>query len=304
MTLKQLEVFLAVADTRSFSKGGEMVRLAQSTASQHVRALEDELDIRLFERASTHVRLTEVGRLFYEHAARICRQCSDAVEAVRRFQGLEQATLRLGASTIPAACLIPDLLGHFAAAWPGVTLELQQGDSLEVIRLLQDDLVELAIVGVRPDGDVLKFEELLTERIVLVGASRLVTDTEVTIADLQTLPLIQREPGSGTRQAVDTALHKAGIDPRTLRVIAHLGSSEAVRRAVLSGAGYAFLSTLAIGRELAEGTLTKVNVQEFNVERSFYLVWRKGTEFSPAAEAFVSQIRKTCCQELSSCSQH
>ncbi len=297
MTLKQLEVFLAVADTRSFSKGGEMVRLAQSTASQHIRALEDELGVRLFDRASTHVRLTEVGRLFYEHAARICRHCSDAIAAVRRFQGLEQATLRLGASTIPAACLIPDLLGQFAATWPGVTLELQQGDSLEVIRLLQDDLVELAIVGVRPDEDTVRFEELLTERIVLVGSSRLGSDTAVTLTDLQTLPLIQREPGSGTRQAVDTALHKAGIDPRTLRVIAHLGSSEAVRRAVLSGAGYAFLSTLAIGRELAEGVLSEVKVQEFNVERSFYLIWRRGTEFSPAAEAFVSQIKTACRQE-------
>lgn len=298
MTLKQLEVFLSVADTRSFSKGGEMVRLAQSTASQHIRALEDELGIRLFERASTHVRLTEVGRLFYEHAARICRQCSDAIDAVRRFQGLEQATLRLGASTIPAACLIPDLLGHFSVAWPGVTLELQQGDSHEVIRLLQDDLVELAIVGVRPDDDTVRFEELLTERIVLVGAARLVTNTAVTIAHLQELPLIQREPGSGTRQAVDTALHKVGIDPRTLRVIAHLGSSEAVRRAVLSGAGYAFLSTLAIGRELAEGSLSEVRVQEFNVERSFYLVWRRGTEFSPAAEAFIAQIKAVCSQGL------
>jgi len=153
MTFKQLEVFLAVADTRSFSKGGEVVSLAQSTASQHIRALEDELQARLFDRSASQVSLTEAGRLFYDHADRICRCCSEAIEAVRRFQGLEQATLRVGASTIPAACLIPDLLGRFTAAWPGVRLELQQGDTREVLRLLQDDLVELAVVGGRPTED-------------------------------------------------------------------------------------------------------------------------------------------------------
>lgn len=292
MTLKQMEVFLAVADTRSFSKGGESVSLAQSTASQHIRALEDELGVRLFERSATQVRLTEVGRLFYEHASQICRQCSEAVEAIRRFQGLEQATLRVGASTIPAVCLIPDLLGRFSSAWPGVRLELQQGDSREVIRWLLDDLIELAVVGAKPDEDNIVFEELLTERIVLVASPELPVASKLSVDNLQTVPLVQRETGSGTRQAVDAALHKSGVDPRSLRIAAQLGSSEAVRRAVLSGTGCAFVSTLAVGRELADGSLKEIMVEGLTINRSFYLTWRKGTHFSPAAEAFIPLLRK------------
>ena len=290
MTFKQLEVFLAVADTRSFSKGGEVVSLAQSTASQHIRALEDELQARLFDRSASQVSLTEAGRLFYDHADRICRCCSEAIEAVRRFQGLEQATLRVGASTIPAACLIPDLLGRFTAAWPGVRLELQQGDTREVLRLLQDDLVELAVVGGRPTEGPFAFEEIGDEQIVLVCGPDRVQQQAVKIDDLIELPVITRESGSGTRQAVDSCLLKAGVDPKGLRIVAQLGSSEAVRRAVLGGGGYAFISSLAVARELADGTLTVVNVQDFEVKRSFYLVWLSGRTLSPAAEAFRTLI--------------
>lgn len=292
MTLKQLEVFLAVADTRSFSKGGEAVSLAQSTASQHIRALEDELGARLLDRSATQVSLTEVGRLFYEHAERISRQCREAQDAVRRFQGLEQASLRVGASTIPAACIIPDLLGSFSAAWPGVRLELLQGDTRSVVRLLHDNLVEVAVVGGLLEDDGISFQDILTEKIVLVSRPEQAMKTMIGVADLLELPLVVREPGSGTRLAVDTALLKAGIDLRNLHIIAQLGSSEAVRRAVLGGAGYAFISALAVGRELAEGTLQQILVEGFEVNRSFYLAWRRGSTLSPAAEAFIQALRK------------
>lgn len=296
MTLKQLEVFLAVADTRSFSKGGETVSLAQSTASQHIRALEDELGTRLLDRSATQVNLTEAGRLFYGHASQICRQCTEAIEAVRRFQGLEQATLRVGASTIPAACLIPDLLGCFTAAWPGVRLELLQGDTREVVRLLQDNLVELAVVGGRPDDDAISLQELQTERIVLVARPDQVKKSTISLQKLQKLPMVLREPGSGTRQATDAALQKAGIDPRSLRAVAQLGSSEAVRRAVLGGAGFAFVSTLAVAHELADGTLVEVQVDKLEISRIFYLAWCRGKTLSPAAEEFISLLSKHCLE--------
>jgi DNA-binding transcriptional LysR family regulator len=93
--------------------------------------------------------------------------------------------------------------------------------------------------------------------------------------------------------AVDSALQKAGLDLRSLRVVAQLGSSEAVRRAVLSGAGSAFLSSLAVARELSDGTLKVVAVSGMEISRSFYLAWRKGRTLSPAALAFIETVR-TC----------
>lgn len=296
MTLKQLEVFLSVADTCSFSKGGEAVSLAQSTVSQHIRALEDELQARLFDRSATKISLTEVGRLFYEHAAQICRLCGESKGLVKRFQGLEQATLRVGASTIPAACLIPDLLGQFSAAWPGVRLEVLQGDTREVIRLLEDENIELAVVGGKFETDAISYQLLGMEQIILVSTPEQAPETIVTIQELQEIPLLLREPGSGTRQAVESDLLKAGCDPRNLRVVARLGSSEALRRAALGGAGCAFLSTLAVGREVADGLLKKIEVEGLAITRSFYLARRRSRTLSPAAKAFMKTIRQSMLQ--------
>lgn len=290
MTLKQLEVFLAVADSSSFSKGGESVSLAQSTASQHIRALEEELGARLFDRTVSQVRLTEVGQLFYRHAAKIRIQCSEAKEEVRRFQGLVQATLRLSASTIPAAYLIPVLLSRFTALWPGVRLELQQGDSREAIRLLQDNHVEMAMVGGQYDMNDVVFTEILTDRIVLVGLPGQQCDGALSVQQLQDMPLVMREQGSGTRKAADEALQRAGLDLRKLKVVAQFGSSEAVRQAVLCGAGAAFVSGLALKRELEEGSLVEIPVADLAITRSFYLAKRKGGSLSPAATALMETL--------------
>jgi DNA-binding transcriptional LysR family regulator len=294
MTLKQLELFLAITDQSSFSRGAELVSLVQSTASQHIRCLEDELGSRLFDRSKKGVYLTEAGRLFENHARRICAACDDVRLAMRRFAGAEEAIVRVGASTIPAACLIPDLLGPFTAAWPGVRLELVQGDTREVLRLLQADAMELALVGGRYEAEQIVFEPIANEQILLVARPGLVTQQLKDSRDLLELPLIQREPGSGTRQVVDAALVQAGITLSALRVVAQLGSSEAVRRAVLSGAGCGFVSSLAVERELAAGALQALTVPGLAIRQQFYLATRRGKTLSPAAAALIATVRQSC----------
>lgn len=290
MTFKQIEIFLAVADHRSFSKGGETVCLAQSTASQHIRALEEELGVRLFDRSAARVLLTEAGRLFYDYAARIFRDCVEATQAVKRFKGLEDATLRVGASTIPATCLIPDLLGNFSGAWPGIKLQLKQGDTLEVLRLLQDTQIELAVVGGTINDDRLVFEEMFTDRIILIAPAGTAVTSGNDPSFLANAGLVMREPGSGTRQAVEVALLRAGYDPRTIKITAQLGSSEAVRRAVLNGAGCGFISYLAVARELKSGILIELPLPNLTIERSFYLVHQKGISLSTAATTFMRYL--------------
>lgn len=292
MTLKQVEVFLAVADNRSFSKGGDTVSLAQSTASQHIRALEDELGARLFNRSSGHVSLTEAGRLFYEHARRIWRATDRAKGALRRFQGLDEAILRIAASTTPASCLIPDLLGSFSRNHPGVRLELHQGDSRDAIRCMLAEEAELAVTGGKFDEEQIIYEVVGVERILLVACPGTIHHDLTEKALLKKLPMIIRESGSGTRQAVDSVLAKSGIALNELQVVAQLGSSEAVRRAVLSGAGCAFVSALAVARELGEKSLIEVELPGITIERSFYLAVHRGRSLSPAAVAFVNLLKQ------------
>lgn len=290
MTLKQLEVFVAVAETHSFSKGAEKSCITQSTASQHIQGLEEELGIRLFDRGRNGALLTEAGKLFFGRAGRILSECDESRSAVRRFLGMEDVVLRVGASNIPGTCLIPALLGKFQAVCPSVRLEVSQGDSRSVVQQLVSEDIELGFIGGRIDDDRIRFEEMGEDSIVCAVARERITSSNPALsqAELCKIPLLVREPGSGTQQAVYEALAGTWINKESLRVVALLGSSEAVKRALLEGAGYAFVSSMSIEEELINGKLAKVRIPGLSITRKFYAASRSGRELSPAATAFNS----------------
>jgi DNA-binding transcriptional LysR family regulator len=290
MTLKQLEVFVAVADTSSFSRGAEKTCITQSTASQHIQGLEEELGIRLFDRGRGGALLTEAGKLFYGRARKILSECDESRSAVRRFLGMEDVVLKVGASNIPGTCLIPAALGRFQAACPRVRLEVSQGDSRSVVRQLVDEEIELGFIGGRYDDERIHFEEMGQDTIVC-AVSRNRNDSakkSLSQAELCKVPLVVREQGSGTQKAVYEALAKTWINRESLRVVAVLGSSEAVKRALLEGAGYAFVSSMSIGEELDSGSLQTVRIPGLTIMRKFYAAYRSGRELSPAATAFLT----------------
>jgi len=290
MTLKQLEVFVAVADTSSFSRGAEKACITQSTASQHIQGLEEELGIRLFDRGRGGALLTEAGKLFYARARKILSECDESRSAVRRFLGMEDVVLKVGASNIPGTCLIPAALGRFQAECPRVRLEVSQGDSRSVVQQLVAEDIELGFIGGRYEDDRVHFEEMGEDTIVC-AVSRDRGDASkksLSQAELCKVPLIVREQGSGTQKAVYEALAKTWISRESLRTVAVLGSSEAVKRALLEGAGYAFVSSMSIGEELSSGLLKTVRVPGLTVTRKFYAAYRSGRDLSPAATAFLA----------------
>jgi DNA-binding transcriptional LysR family regulator len=289
MTLKQLEVFVAVADTSSFSRGAEKSCITQSTASQHIQGLEEELGIRLFDRGRGGALLTEAGKLFLIRARRILSECDESRSVIRRFLGMEDVVLKVGASTIPGTCLIPAALGMFQAECPRVRLEVAQGDSRSVVNQLLAEEVELGFTGGRYDDERVHFEEMGQDTIVCaVARGNLDTPPQsLSQAELCKAPLVVREQGSGTQKAVYEALAGTWINRESLRVVAVLGSSEAVKRALLEGAGYAFISRMSIEEELASGILTTVRIPGLNIMRKFYAAYRFGRELSPAAAGFL-----------------
>jgi DNA-binding transcriptional LysR family regulator len=290
MTLKQLEVFVAVADTSSFSRGAEKTCITQSTVSQHIQGLEEELGIRLFDRGRGGALLTEAGKLFYSRARKILSECVESRSAVRRFLGMEDVVLKVGASNIPGTCLIPAALGRFQAACPCVRLEVSQGDSRSVVRQLVEEEIELGIIGGRYDDERVHFEEMGQDTIVCAVSRDRIDSAKKSLsqAELCKVPLVVREQGSGTQKAVYEALAKTWINRESLRVVAVLGSSEAVKRALLEGAGYAFVSSMSIDEELASGSLQTVRIPGLTITRKFYAAYRSGRELSPAATAFLT----------------
>ena len=288
MTLKQLEVFVAIAETRSFSKGAEKSCITQSTASQHIHSLEEELGIRFFDRGRGGAQLTEAGKLFFARARKILADCEDSRSAIRRFLGMEDVVLRVGASTIPGTWLIPAVLAQLLKECPKVRLEVLQGDSRSVVRQLVDEEVELGFIGGRFDDERILFEPMGQDTIVCAVSPAIADGRRQNLsqAELCTLPLVVREDGSGTQKSVYEALAGTWIKRDSLRIVAVLGSSEAIRRALLNGTGYAFISRMSISEELASGQLTTVRIPGLTVNRKFYAAHREGRELSPAAAAF------------------
>ncbi len=288
MTLKQLEVFVAIAETHSFSKGAEKNCITQSTASQHIHALEEELGIRLFDRGRGGALLTEAGKLFYNHVDKILTECNHTRSVINRFLGMEDVVLRVGASNIPGTILIPAVLSQFIKEHPKARLEVIQGDSRSVLRQLIDEEIELGFIGGRFDDDRIEFESMGRDTIVCAVSAELVDGYKSSFSqeELCKVPLVVRENGSGTQKAVYDALAKTWINKESLNIIAVLGSTEALRRALLNGIGYAFVSSMSISEDLSSGQLQTVRIPGLNISRCFYAVRRQGRELSPAAAAF------------------
>ena len=294
MNLRQLKLFVALAETGSFSQAAERMSLTQSTVSQHVAGMEREVEIRLIDRTGKGAVLTAAGSLFLTHARRVLAEQENLLQAMTSFQGLQQAQLLIGASNIPANYLVPRILKRLEDIHPGIILNMLAGDSREMLDSLTSFEIELAVIGSRRTVKDVDFISLASEQLLLVvgKAHPWHGREQIALDELASAPIVLRETGSGSGEALHRALQASGFDPARLRVAAHLGSNEAVRQTVSSGFGCAFLSPLSIRRELAAGDLWKIDVEGLAVQRELWLATLKSRTLSPAAEVFCDLLHE------------
>ena len=289
MDFRQLEVFAKVIETRSFSRAAEALRLTQSTVSEHVRLLEEEIGTRLFDRLGRETVPTRAGALLDGYARRLLAMRTDALQALQQFLGQISGVLTVGASTIPGEYVLPPLIGRFRDKFPQVTTTLQIADTQGIVEAVLEGRVELGVVGARPDQRVLHAVELMADELVVVVppshpwfGRRLVT-----AEDLAREPLIVREPGSGSRQALEDALAEAGLSLAGLRVIAEMGSTSAIKQAVKAGVGVSIMSRRAVDEECRNGHLWAGKIKDLRFTRHFYVVTHTGRSRSPLCQAFL-----------------
>lgn len=293
MNLRQLEVFVAVVETGSFSRGAQKTFLTQSTVSQHIASLEDEVGLRLLDRCGRGITPTQAGQLYLRHARRVLLECRALHDALADFNGLQQASLTIGASNIPANYLIPRLLPTLADTYPGIRLTMQSGDSQGMLDALLANAFDFAVVGKRSHERSLSFTALCDDLLILVVGpqhpwSRI---QSLKIADLDQHPLLLREQGSGTGQALNTCLRNAGFDAQRLQVAAYLGSNEAVRQTLLGGFGAAFLAEISVRQEILRKELVRVQVDNLQVLRQLWLATHNSRELSPAAQVVIGLLK-------------
>jgi DNA-binding transcriptional LysR family regulator len=289
MDLRRLEIFAKVAELGSFSRAAEALFLTQPTISEHVRALEDELGVQLLDRLGRGATPTRAGQLLLGYARRMLALSREAHQALERFQGRMSGELVVGGSTIPGEYVLPALIGQFKVKFPDISISLLIGSTRQVSDWVEEGRVEVGVVGARPSARTLQAKELMPDELVVVvpASHPWATRRATTLGDLQKEPMVVRERGSGSREAVEHALQEAGVSLANLRLVGEMGSTQAVKQAVRAGVGIALISRRAVEDECRAGLLACVKVKDLRVARAFYLVTHRDRTRSPLAQAFV-----------------
>lgn len=291
LSIRQLEVFVALVDQGSFTKAARHMGLSQSTVSGHIADLEKRLGVRLVGRERTGVTPTGAGEILLRPARDALRAERNARMAAAELTGLLRGTLSLGGSTIPAVYLIPGLLTRFREMHAGVTVHLLTGDSTDVVELVRSGDVDVAVTGVKPRARGLQVERLGSDELVLITHPdhALAGKKNVTLQEVLPMPVVLREEGSGTRHAMLEAMDMRHNE-RELDVVCHVGSTEAVKAAVRAGLGISFVSNLAVVNDLKAGALSVVPVKGVSPRRDFWMVAREEDDISPAGRAFWNAV--------------
>ena len=289
MDLRRLEVFAKVAELGSFSRAAEALYLTQPTVSEHVRALEDELGLQLLDRLGRGAMPTRAGELLLGYAQRILGLAREAQQALDHFQGRMSGELVIGGSTIPGEYVLPGLLGVFKTKYPQISVSLLIGDSRQVSEWVEQGRVEVGVVGARPASRALVARELMPDELVLVvpAGHPWAARKAISVDDLRREPLVVRERGSGSRQAIEDVLEEADLSLASFRVVGEMGSTQAIKQAVRAGVGVALISHRAVQDECRAGLIVCVKVKDLKVARSFHLVTHRDRTRSPLAQAFV-----------------
>lgn len=290
---RKLEAFCKIVELKSFSRAAEALRLTQPTVSGHIQTLEGELGLKLLDRLGREVVPTKAGQVLYGYAEKILRLRDEATQAMGSLKGDIRGRLEIGASTIPGTYILPPHLKAFTDRFPEVTVAIRIGDSRAVARDVLEREVEVGIVGAKPQSAKLLSEPLSRDELILVvppdhpWAER----ESVDIGELRGQPFVMREEGSGSRKRFEQALRAAGLSMRELTGAAEFETNEAIKQAVASGLGVAVISNLAAADEQERGRLRTLPLKGTALQRTFYVILRRGAHLSPASEAFLEFLR-------------
>jgi DNA-binding transcriptional LysR family regulator len=290
MTLRQLEVFLAIAHAHSYRQAAEALHTSQPALSQHVRELEAELGVRLFDRLSRGVVPTEAGRLLEERAKRVFATLTDVREVLGELQGLQRGSLLIGASTTPGIYVLPAVIGEFRRRYPGIDLRLRIANSRVIEEAIRAHEVDLGVVGGHglTPGEECLAAGLVDELVLIVSSKhRWARRREVVPADLPDEPLLVREEGSATRRVTERALEQAGVRWRASMELDH---TEAIKQAVMAGLGVAFVSVHAVRGEVASRRLAAVRLRGIRIQRHFHVIHSEARTLSGGARALVGML--------------
>lgn len=294
-TLDQLRILKAIAAEGSFKRAADSLYVSQPAVSLQVQNLERQLDVPLFDRGGRRAQLTEAGHLLLNYGDRILSLCQETCRALDDLQNLQGGTLIIGASQTTGTYLMPRMIGQFRQKYSDVAVQLHVHSTRRTCWSVVNGQIDLAIIGGEVPAELVESLDIIPyaedELALIVPPFHPFAQVGIIPKeDLYKLNFITLDAQSTIRKVIDQVLLRSNIDPRRLKLEMELNSIEAIKNAVQSGLGAAFVSISAIEKELDLGVLQRVEINNVVIKRTLSLIANPNRYRSRAAEIFSQEI--------------
>ncbi len=290
MDVNQLEVLVAVANEKSFSRAADVLKRTQPAVSQAIRRLENEIGEKLFDRSSKDGTLTSEGEVLLEYAKQMLNLRQTAYTAIKELRDLHQGKVVLSANEHTVFYLLP-IIQEFRKQHPLIKVEVKRGVASRIPSEVMNRDVELGIISFKPDDESVKSVAVATDELVLIVSPnhRFAKKTTVSVSELGLETFIAHNAVSPYREKVIETFEKFKTP---LNISVELPSLEAIKKMVEMGSGVALIPKLTAKNELMSGTLIGLSVKEMKLERRLHIIYRRNSALSNAARVFLEVAKQ------------
>ncbi|NOU97265.1 LysR family transcriptional regulator [Paenibacillus sp. LMG 31456] len=289
MIVETLKVFVTVTEQSNFSRAAELLNLSQPGVSLHIRNLEQEMGAKLMHRSPKQVKLTEAGAILYNKAKQILSLYDNAKQEIQLLQNAVTGSLKIGASFTIGEYVMPRLLAEFTSLYPQVDIQVNIGNTEEIIQAVRTNELDLGLVEGSVNQIDIEVLPYMKDEMILVAppdhplSSLRLVEPEM----LQDQVWVLREGGSGTRAFSDAFIHDASLSVKRAYIF---NSSQGVKESVAAGLGIAILSRLVVRKELDSGEIRDIPIKETRFTRDFLMIHGKKTAMTMAMNMFVQKL--------------
>ena len=292
MTIRDFEIFIAVAETGQMGVASRKLYITQPTVSHAIMQIEKEYHVKLFERLSKKLYITETGREFLEYARHITATYHEMEQFL--YHASSQQCIHIGASLTVGSFFLSDIITGYEAENPNVNIRVYIDNSMNIIRKISEGTLDVAVIeGNVKTRDVI-FKDIFEDEMVLICGKThpFAGRSSINLTDLAGKAFVLREEGSGTRKEAEKQLKRYGIDVERLAIVASMESQEAIKRSVANGMGISIISRLAAEEEIRAGKVLWRKVPGEGEGRDINIVYNKNFHLSKSAERFIRVVKE------------
>ncbi len=288
MTLRKLEIFYWVAEKLNMTTVSKEKYISQPAISQMIKEMEDELEVKLFNRLGKRLYLTDEGELFKTYSRRMMNLYKEFEEVLEEKKDLKNGKLKLGASSTIGIYVMPQLIKYFIKEFPDIDISLKIGNTEDIAKMILKNDIDFAFVEAEVDMNEIKTEKIWTDELIIITHPNHKWGNleEIQSDELELEKFILREEGSGTRKVFEAAMKNNEVKYRESFT---LGNTEAIKEIIMTGIGISCLSKLTVKKELDQGTLRGYRIKNLKIKRGFNLIYHKDKHFSPLMKEFINK---------------